>query len=180
MNRDKCAFFQSSVTYLGHKIDEQGIHPVQDKTDAIANAPLPKNVTELRAYLALLTYYGKFIENLSTLIEPMTELLQKEKQWVWSEQCQQAFEKTKTQLSSSSVLVHYDPHLPVILACDASPYGVGAVISHILPDGSERPIAYASRTLTKTEVNYAQIEKEALGLIFGVMKFHDYLYGCKF
>lgn len=82
---------------------------------------------------------------------------------------------SKAQLSSSSVLVHYDPHLPVILACDASPYGVGAVISHVT-----RPIAYASRTLTKTEVNYAQIEKEALGVIFGVMKFHDYLYGRKF
>ena len=59
VNREKCAFLQSSVTYLGHRIDEQGLHPVQEKTDAIANAPVPKNTTELRAYLALLTYYGR-------------------------------------------------------------------------------------------------------------------------
>lgn len=78
VNGEKCAFLRSSVTYLGHRIDEQGIHPVQEKTDAIAKAPVPKNVTELRAYLALLTYYGKFIENLSTLIKPMTEFLQKD------------------------------------------------------------------------------------------------------
>ena len=114
VNREKCAFIQTSVMYLGHRIDEQGIHPVQKKTGAIAKAPVPKRLTELRAYLVLLTYYGKFIENLSTLIKPMTELLQKDKKWMWSEQCQQAFERTKAQLSSSSVLVHYDLHLPVI------------------------------------------------------------------
>ena len=148
---------------------------MQDKTEAIAKAPVPTNVTELRSYLALLTHCGKFMENLSTLIKDMTELLQKDRHLMWSEQCQKAFETTKTQLSSSSVLVHYDPHMPVKLACDASQYGVGAVISHTMPDVSVRPIAYASPTLTKTEVKYAQKEKEELAIIFGVMKFHDYL-----
>ena len=86
----------------------------------------------------------------------------------------------KTTLTSSTVLVHYDPTLPIRLIGDASAYGVGAVIAHILPDGSEHPVAYASRTLTSSERNYAQVEKEALSLIFGVRHFHAYLYGRSF
>lgn len=82
-----------------------------------------------------------------------------------------SFQVSKEKLMSASVLAHYDPKLPLRLAGDASNYGIGAVISHVYPDGSERPIAYASRTLSKSECNYAQLEKEALSLVFGVKKF---------
>jgi hypothetical protein len=99
---------------------------------------------------------------------------------VWDRRCKGAFEKLKAKLASAEVLAHYDPGLPVKLDCDASAYGIGAVLSHQYPDGSERPIAYASRTLTSAEVNYAQLEKEGLALIFGVKKFHKYLYGRRF
>lgn len=81
---------------------------------------------------------------------------------------------------SAPVLAHYDPHLPILMAGDASAYGVGAVISHMMPDGTERPVAFASRTLSPVERNYAQEEKEALSLIFGIHKFHQYLYGHTF
>ena len=111
---------------------------------------------------------------------PLHELLKKETHWRWNSSTQKSFEACKNGLTSASVLVHYDTNRELRLACDASGYGVGAVISHIMDNGEERPIAYASRTLTPSEKNYAQIEKEALSIIFGVKKFHQYLYGRKF
>ena len=91
-----------------------------------------------------------------------------------------AFEALKAKLASTQVLAHYNPKLPVRLDCDASAYGIGAVLSHEYSNGSERPIAYASRTLSSSERNYAQIEQEGLALIFGVKKFHKYIYGRRF
>ena len=177
MKKSKCEFLQVSVYYLGHKIDAEGLHAIPSKVDAIVDAPEPQNLQELRSFLGLLNYYGKFIPNLSSLIHPLNSLLQQDRR---STECSRAFKEAKMALVSSKVLVHYDPSLPVTLAGDASAYGIGAVISHTMPDGSERPIAFASRTLSTSEKNYAQIEKEALSLIFGVKKFHRYLYGRKF
>ena len=82
-------------------------------------------------------------------------------------------------LASDQILAHCDPKKPIILACDASPFGVGAVLSHMV-DGVERPVAYASRTLTSAEKNYSQVEREALAIVFGVTKFNKFLYGRKF
>lgn len=83
-------------------------------------------------------------------------------------------------ICSDKVLCHYDAKLPLKLAADASPYGIGSVLSHMFPDGSERPIAFASRTLNQAEKSYSQIDKEALALYWGVRKFNSYLYGHKF
>ena len=171
LKKSKCKFLQSSVEYLGHRTDSQGLHAMTDKLEAIKGAPEP-NIQQLRSFLGLLNYYGKFIPKLASLLHPLNELLRQDTPWVWDEQCAQAFSEAKQVLTSSSVLMHYDPTLPISLAGDASPYGIGAVISHTLPDGSERPIAFASRTLTASERNYAQLEKEALSLIYGVKKFH--------
>ena len=98
--------------------------------------------------------------------------------WKWTKECQSAFENCKQAMTQTTVLTHYDPSLPLSLAGDASTYGIGAVISHTMPDGSEKPIS--SLSLSNTEKNYAQLEKEALSLIFGVKKFHQYLYGQNF
>ena len=169
-----------SVEYLGHQIDADGLHTTTAKVEAVVQAPPPKNVQELRSFLRLLNYYGKFLLNLATVLHPLNSLLQKGKNWSWTEDCQRAFETAKTELVSSRVLAHYDPSLPLKLAADTSAYGIGAVISYVMPSGEERPIAFSSRTLQSSERNYAQIEKEALALIFGIKKFHQYLYGCKF
>ena len=88
---------------------------------------------------------------------------------------EQAFQQSKYLLNSSNLLIHYDPEKPMVIACDASPYGLGAVLSHIMPDKSERPIMFTSRTLTNAERNYSQIEKEVLAIIFAVKKFSIFM-----
>lgn len=179
-NLRKCEFLKSSMEYLGYRIDAQGLHPTESKVQAIQNAPSPSNVMELRSFLGLLNYYGRFLTGLSTILKPLHQLLEKDSRWKWTSECEKAFKEAKESLLRSKWLTHYDPSKPLCLACDASPSGVGAVISHIMPNGDEVPIACASRTLSPSERNYAQIEREALGIVFGVKKFHKYLYGRKF
>ena len=149
----KCEFAVPGVDYMGYRLDGEGIHPLEEKVQAIVDVPSPRNVSELRSFLGLLNFYGQFIPNLSTLLQPLHELLQNGVKWDWNDECESAFQKSKSQLLSSDVLVPYEVNRELILACDASPYGVGAVISHVMDDGSERPIALDSRTLTKIERN---------------------------
>ena len=166
--------------YLGHVIDEHGLRPTQDKVQAVLAAPEPKNVTELKAYLGLLNYYGRFLPNLSSTLAPLYQLLNKNTHWHWSNKERQAFQASKKLLTVAPVLVHFDPSKDVILSCDASAYGIGAVLAHKFSDGSEKPIAYASRTLSPAEKGYSQLEKEGLACVYGVKKFHEYLFGRMF
>ena len=177
---DKCSFMQPRVDYLGHRLDKDGLHPLPDKVEAIQKAPAPTNVTELKSYLGLLNYYGKFLPQLSTVLQPLHQLLRADHPWEWTGECEQSFQESKQRLLDSQLLVHYDVKKPMKLACDASSYGIGAVISHVDEDSTERPIAFASRTLSSSERNYSQLEKEALSIIYGVKKFHSYLYGRTF
>ena len=140
LKREKCQFLMSAVEYLGHQIDASGIHTMPDKIDAVVNAPPPQNVSELCSFLGLVNYYGKFVPNLSTLLHPLNHLLKADVKWRWTPACSQAFSRAKAELASARVLTHYDPQLPLNMAADASAYGVGAVLSHTFPDGSERPL----------------------------------------
>ena len=180
VKQSKCTFLEDSVEYLGHRVDAEGLRATPEKIAAIQNAPQPQNVQQLRSFLGLLNYYRKFLPNLASLIQPLNDLLQKGRKWNWSTQCVQAVKAAKQLLTTSNLLTHYDPTLELKLAADASQYGVGAVISHVLPEGVERLIAFVSRSLSKSERNYSQIDKEALALVYGVKKFHTYLYGRKF
>lgn len=117
----KCQFMQGSVEYLGHRIDKEGLHPTEEKVAAIVNAPKPNNVTELRSFLGLLNYYGRFLLNLSSRLQPLHNLLKQKQPWSWTAACETAFEEAKQLLLGSTVLVHYDGNRPLKLACDASP-----------------------------------------------------------
>ena len=110
--------------------------------------------------------------NLATLIHPLNSLLKANTPWNWSKECEQAFNEAKDKLTSAAVLSYYDPKLPLCLAGDASAYGVGPVISHVFPDGNERSVVFASKTLSASERDYSQLEYEALSLIFGLRNCH--------
>ena len=180
LRKENSQFLQESVEYLGHRIDKTRVHTSSQKVKAVVNAPSPHNLRELRSFLGLLNYYARFLPNLASTLHPLHVLLRADEPWHWSDSCKRAFQAAKQKLVEAPVLAHYNLDYPIVLAGDASAYGVGAVISHRLPDGSECPVAYASRTLTKSERNYAQVEKEALSLVFGVRKFHQYLYDRQF
>ena len=180
LKREKCTFMADEVVYLGHRINREGIQPTDDKVQAISATPRPVNTTQLRAFLGLVNFYGKFMNNLSTILAPLYHLLRKKAHWRWRAAQQRAFATAKELLKSPQLLVHYDANKELILSCDASPYGLGAILAHKMEDGSERPIEYASRTLSPAKKNYAQIDKEALAIIYGVKRFHRYLYGRKF
>ena len=180
LNKSKCFFLRPWIEYLGHIINRDGLRPTMEKVRAIQEAPTPRNVGELRSFFGIINYYSRFLPNLSTKLAPLYQLLQKDVRWTWGSEQEKAFEAAKSALQADSLLVHYDESKPLVLACDASQYGLGAVLSHIMEDGQERPVAYASRTLTSAEKNYSQLEKEGLAIIFGVKKFHNYLFGRKF
>ena len=107
----------------------------------------------------MVNYYGKFLQNLATLVNPLNNLLRDGQAWEWTKECATVFQETKQHLTSAPVLVHYDTKLPVCLAGHASSYGIGAVLSQVLPDGSEQPVAIASQDLHPIEKNYTQLER---------------------
>jgi len=179
LNKTKCKFLQSSVTYLGHVIDAEGLHPTDDKLRAIRNAPSPKNVVELRAYLGLLMFYSRFMPNHATVLAPLNRLLKADVTWQWNKPEQDAFEASKKLLCESQTLVHYDSSKPLYLSCDASQFGAGSVLSHRI-NGCYRPVAFASCTLSDSQKTYSQLEKKTFNIIFGLKRFHQFLAGCSF
>lgn len=101
----------------------------------------------------MLNYYARFIPNRAHILGPLHNLLKKNAVFKWNDECKNAYESVKEMLCKSKLLVHYDPKKELILTCDASLYGIGAILSHIMPDGTEQPTTLASRSLTKAESN---------------------------
>lgn len=180
VNLSKCQFFKSEVEYVGHIIDAAGIRPTTKGLRGIEEMPRPKDVKELQAFIGKVNYYNRFIPNFSQMAAPLNALRKKDVSFKWSKEQEESFQQIKKHIVEASQLVHYRRDYPLVLATDASQHGIGAVLSHIYPDGSEQPIAFASKTLDKHQMRYSQVEKEALSVIFGCRKFHQYLYGRQF
>lgn len=177
---EKCKFAVSCVDFLGFKLDKSGLRVSESKTKAVREMKAPSDVKELQSFLGAINHYSSFIKNLSIIISPLCELLRNNVEWQWTKEREKAFQEAKASLVSPEVLAHYDANLPIIITCDASPKGLGAVISHVFPREVRRPIAFASKVLSRAEENYSQLDREALALVFGVKTFHQYVYGRKF
>ena len=151
------------------------------KVDAVLNMPEPSDVTSLKSFLGSVQFYARILPpSYATEAESLYRLTKKDVDWNWGSTEQSSFETLKSLLSSDAVLAHYNPALPIGIACDASSLGIGGTLFHRYPDGSERPIANVSKILSKSQRNYSQIQKEALAIVFAVKKFFQYLFGQKF
>lgn len=172
LNKDKCLFNQSEIQYIGHVISKNGVRPDPTKIEAILKMPPPTDKKGVERLLGTVNYLAKFVPNMSVINEPIRSLLRSDVLFTWEKPQQDAFEAIKDILSREPILTFFDVKKPVCVSVDASKCGLGAVITQ-----DERPIAYASRSLTETEKRYAQIEKELLAVTFGLERFHQYTYG---
>ncbi|XP_062557640.1 uncharacterized protein K02A2.6-like [Armigeres subalbatus] len=177
---EKCSFGKQQIGYLGLLWDRHGVRPDPAKIEVIKNLPPPKDITGVRSFLGAINYYGKFVPNMRALRFPLDQLLKNTTTFVWTGECQQAFNKFKEILSSGLLLAHYDPRQEIIVSADASSIGIGATISHKYSNGHVKVIQHASRALTPVEQRYSQIDREGLAIIYAVKKFHKFIFGRRF
>ena len=175
----KCKLFQPEVSFLGHVEGKEGIHTDPSKVQAVRDWPVPQNVTELRSFLGLCSYYRRFIQGFSTIAKPLHRLTEKGREFAWHDDCEQAFRELKRRLLSAPILGYPMRDGLFVLDTDASNVGVGAVLSQV-QDGQERVIGYFSKTLGKAERRYCVTRKELLAIVMSVKWFHHFLYGKHF
>ena len=169
---DKLQYCMPEISFMGHLITREGVKSDPEKVKAVTEMPAPQNVGELKRFLGMVNYLSKYLPNLSDVLHPLLNLTKKDVPWIWSEFHQSAFERVKVMVTSTPILAFYDVNKELTLENDASEYGLGSVL---LQEG--RPVAFASRSLSSSEMNYAQIEKEMLAITFGLEKFHTYTFG---
>lgn len=179
LNPEKCDFFKTEVTFLGHNCTSDGLKPDPKKIATITHFPRPKNKDEVTRFHAIANYYRRFIPNFSTLSHPLTHLRKKRVEFKWSDDCENAFQQIKANLISPPLLAYPDFTKQFKVTVDASQLGCGAVISQNF-DNCDLPISFISRTFKKGETNKAIIEKELLAIHFALKTFRHYLYGQHF
>lgn len=171
----KCQFAVNRVLYLGHILSKHGVEVDKSKTDAITTFPIPKNVHNIRSFLGICNYYRRFIKDFAKIASPLTNLLRKDVNFLWSENCNHAFEKLKQALTSAPVLAFPDMNKEFILTSDASGTAIGYILSQKDKDGAEHPISFGGRSLKDGERKFHITELECLAMLEGIKAFHPYL-----
>lgn len=167
MMMQKCKFNQTSLSFLGHTISKDGLHPDKDRASAVAHAPAPHETCSLRSFLGLASWYSKFIPDFATIVELIRAALSDstDLKSIWTAVAETNFTEIKKLILESPALALHDPDLPTQVTTDTSAYGLGAVLTQLQPDNTERTVAFASRTLCPAERKYSSIEREALAWV---------------
>lgn len=182
INLDKCKFFRPSLKYLGFIVDQQGLRTNPEKVESMANYPVPKTSTEIKRFVGMCSWYRRFVPHFSSLIAPLNRLLKgkrKRQKVEWDEDADLSFRKLKEALVSAPVLASPNFSEPFTIHTDASDTGLGGLLTQTIED-QEKVIAYASRSLSKTERNYSVTERECLAVVFALEKFRPYVEGVHF
>ena len=179
LHPDKCCFMRKELEFLGHRVGEEGISTLEEKVRAVKDWPVPANVRELKSFLGLASYYRRFVRGFSCIAAPLFRLQQKDCDFAWTSDCEQAFSSLKKALTESPILTPPDPNLPFVLDTDASDVGMGAVLSQVGPEG-EKVIAYFSKTFNKAERRYCVTRRELLAIVRTIRHFRYYLCGLPF
>ncbi|PIK52013.1 hypothetical protein BSL78_11086 [Apostichopus japonicus] len=180
LNSSKCAIKQTSVDFFGNRYSREGMKPDPKKVADLRTMQTPRNKLELQHFLGLMTYLSHFIHDFSSKAAVLRDLLRKDAEFIWEPHHQVALEKLKQEISESSLLQYFDTSSPVYVQCDASLQGLGAALLQHDQEEKLQPIAFASKALSSTEQRYSCIERELLAIVFGVERFHTYLYGRSF
>ena len=167
LNNEKCQFGHQEIDFSGFVINKDGVKADPRKTEAILEMPDPTHVAELRRFLGMVNYLGRYLQNMSSVLQPVTELLEKDRAWTWVPMQINAVAKVKEMLTSAPTLAYFDPVKDTTVTADASSYGLGAVLLQEHPDGL-RPVTFASRHLTKSEMKVHLNRKRMLSLHLGV------------
>ena len=183
LNPDKIQFKTSTAPFMGHILTPEGLKPSTEIVTAVLEMPQPRDKAATRRFLGTITYLAKFCPNLSEVVRPLRDLTHIKQEFLWSEQHTNAFAKAKELVSKTPCLRYFDINSPVVLQVDASEYGLGAALLQPVtdPNGSSniqwQPVAYSSSSLSPTEQQYAQIEKETLAIVHAFHKFDQLLFG---
>ncbi|KAJ8022033.1 hypothetical protein HOLleu_39408 [Holothuria leucospilota] len=174
LNKSKCELSKKELKFLGHRLTDHGIK-INDKHHAITNATVTRDEKSLRSLLGLGGYFTKFIPNLTTVLEPMRQVL-RQKRFLWTAEAMESFNLLKEMLCKAKVLSSFNQNLQTIITCDASDYGLGATLTQ-MKNGKEVTVQFTSRTLSESERKYSIVEKEALACVWACERWNTYLWG---
>ena len=180
INAQKCVFGATSVKFLGHLVDSDGIHPLPSKVQAIDDFPLPTSRKQLRTFLGLINFYHRFIPGCAKILEPLNSLLTSSTEHLsWDDTNTQAFSAIKEALASATLLVHPKPNALTSLTTDASDFAVGAVLQQYL-DRQWQPIAFFSKKLKPSETRCSTFDRELLAIYLSIKHIRYFLEGRTF